>query len=103
MLSAISIGLVILAAFWVLDRLLVRAELRGWITYRLTPRPTRSFRGSAGDAMLGLGVFFNPGGRHVQEMKQEAELHREADDEAGADRSGRGIAMPCCQRPTLMP
>jgi hypothetical protein len=83
---SILIGLALVAGVWALDRLLVGAELRGWITYRLTPRPTRSFRGSAGDAMLGLDVFYNPGGRHVQEMKQDAELHREADEEAGGGR-----------------
>jgi hypothetical protein len=31
------VGLVVAA--WALDRLLIAAELRGWILYRLTPRP----------------------------------------------------------------
>lgn len=42
-------------------RLLVTCELRGWITYRLTPRPTGSLRRRAGDVLLGIDVFTNPG------------------------------------------
>ena len=75
-----------LAAFGVgLDRLLVWCELQGWITYRLTPRPTRSFRGAAGHALLNLDAFFQPQTRHAVEMRIEDEVRR-TDDEAGAGR-----------------
>lgn len=77
------VGVTVLCGLWAIDRLLVWAEHRGWVTYRLTPRPTRSFRGAAGSAMLGLDLFYSPNARHVLELKQEAEVHREADDEAG--------------------
>jgi hypothetical protein len=81
--TALAIGL------FVLDRVLVWCELRGWITYRLTPRPTSSFRGAAGHAMLNLDVFFQPQGRHVVEMKVDQEVRREVDDESG-DGDARG-------------
>jgi hypothetical protein len=72
-----------IAALWLLDRLLVWCELRGWITYRLTPRPTRSLRRRAGDLLLGMDVFVNPRARHVVELRQAESLQREEDDEAG--------------------
>jgi hypothetical protein len=72
-----------IVALWLLDRLLVACELRGWITYRLFPRPTGSMRRRAGDVLLGIDVFTNPRARHVVELRQEEVLQREEDDEAG--------------------
>jgi hypothetical protein len=69
------------AAAWALDRLLVAAELRGWILYRLTPRPRHEYRRAAGSALIGLDGLFRPAARHVAEVTQEAAVHREADDE----------------------
>jgi hypothetical protein len=76
-LAALALGLV------VVDRLLVWCELRGWITWRLTPRPTRSFRGAAGNALLNLDALFQPQTRHVVEMRIDQQVHREADDQGG--------------------
>ena len=75
-LAALAIGL---------DRLLVWCELQGWITYRLTPRAARSFRGAAGHALLNLDAFFQPQTRHVVEMRL-ADAVRRSDDETGAGR-----------------
>ncbi len=80
----IALGTIALAI--VIDRLLIWCELQGWITYRLTPRPTRSFGGAAGHALLNLDAFFQPQTRHVIERRVD-EVVRRHDDEAG---SGKG-------------
>jgi hypothetical protein len=84
----VALGTAILIGLWLLDRLLIWCELRGWITYRLTPRPEHSFRKAAGHAMLNLDVFYHPNARHVVELHQEAAIHREEDDEGGPDEGG---------------
>jgi hypothetical protein len=71
------VGLAVAA--WALDRLLIAAELRGWILYRLTPRPRHEFRRAAGSALVGLDGLFRPAARHVATVTQEAAVHREAD------------------------
>ena len=75
------------AAAWLLDRLLIAAELRGWILYRLTPRPRHEYRRAAGSALVGLDGLFRPAARHVAEVTQEAAVHREADDDGDGCRS----------------
>jgi hypothetical protein len=75
------------AAAWALDRLLIAAELRGWILYRLTPRPRHEFRRAAGSALVGLDGLFRPAARHVAEVTQEAAVLREADDEGDGGRA----------------
>ena len=74
--SAVALG----AAAWALDRVLVACELRGWITYRLTPRPQHEIRRAAGSALIGLDGLFRPAARHVATVTREAAVHREADD-----------------------
>ena len=64
---------------FLLDRLLCWLELRGWIYYRLSPRQRRAF----GAAAFQVEALLQPGKRHVYELKQEAEIYREADDEGG--------------------
>jgi hypothetical protein len=62
-----------------LDRLLCRLELRGWIYYRLSPRQ----RHSLGAAAFQVEALLQPEKRHVYELKQQAEIYCEADDEGG--------------------
>jgi hypothetical protein len=77
LLWALALG----AAAWAVDRALVACELRGWITYRLTPRPRHEMRRAAGSALVGLDGLFRPAARHVSEVTRSATVHREADDE----------------------
>lgn len=77
----IAIGLAALGV--AVDRALVWCELQGWITYRLTPRPSGGFRGAAGHALLNLDALFQPQNRHVIEMRID-EAVRRADDDEGA-------------------
>ena len=75
-----SIGAaVVRGSCYLLDRLLCWCELRGWIYYRLTPRQRRAF----GAAAFQIESLLQPQKRHVYEMKQAAEVYREADDEGG--------------------
>jgi hypothetical protein len=76
------------AAAWIVDRLLVACELRGWITYRLTPRPQHEIRRAAGSVLVGLDGLFRPAARHVATVTREAAVHRDADD------SGDGPCAP---------
>ena len=66
-------------AIWIVDRILLSCELRGWITYRRMPRVRHGY----GNAVLGLDALLQPERRHVIELKQDAEVHREDDDEGG--------------------
>ena len=85
-MTLVWIALAVATSLVVIDRVLVWCELHGWITYRLTPRPTRSFRGAAGHALLNLDAFFQPQTRHVVEMRVDADVRR-ADDEARAGKA----------------
>jgi hypothetical protein len=80
-MTALAVLLAILALLWALDRALIWCELRGWIYYRLTPRPVRS---SVGNALLSLEALLQPSRRHVIEMKEEQELERRQDGEGDA-------------------
>ena len=74
----------LLAAAWAIDRALVAAELRGWIVYRLTPRPRHEIRRAAGSALIGVDGLFRPAARHIATVTREAAVHRDADDEGAA-------------------
>ena len=78
------------AAAWALDRALVACELRGWIVYRLTPRPRHEMRRAAGSMLIGVDGLFRPAARHVAAVTREAAVHREADD----DGDGRDPLRP---------
>jgi hypothetical protein len=53
------------AAGWAIDRTLIACELRGWILYRLTPRPRHEIRRAAGSMLIGVDGLFRPAARHV--------------------------------------
>jgi hypothetical protein len=77
------------AAGWALDRILIACELRGWIFYRLTPRPRHEMRRAAGSMLIGVDGLFRPAARHVATVTREAAVHREEDeggDGPGTDR-----------------
>ena len=75
----------ICAGLWLADRILVACELRGWIVYRVSPRPRHELRRAAGSALVGVDGLFRPAARHVAAVTREAAVHREADDDgAGA-------------------
>jgi DNA transformation protein len=96
-MTCLTVGIAGLVALFALDRLLIWCELRGWIAYRLTPRP----RHAIGNALLAVEEFYRPTRRHVIELQHEGEVWREEDDEGGrrkpGARSGHGrdrIAAP---------
>lgn len=69
-------------ALWLLDRVLIWCELRGWIYYRLSPRPRTSALASM---LLGVEQMYRPSRRHVIELRmEEAVRHEHDDDGAGA-------------------
>ena len=77
----------VLAALWVLDRVLVWCELRGWIYYRLSPRP----KGSAlANMLLGVEEIYRPSRRHVIELRMEEAVHRNEDDDGAGSGDGSG-------------
>jgi hypothetical protein len=82
--AAWLIGLI--AAGWAIDRVLVACELRGWILYRLTPRPRHEMRRAAGSALIGVDGLFRPAARHIATVTREAAVLR--DDGAEGDGSG---------------
>ncbi|MBK5297806.1 MAG: hypothetical protein JJE40_11665 [Vicinamibacteria bacterium] len=75
----VGIGTAVVLGLFLLDRFLCWCELRGWIYYRLTPRQRRAF----GAAAFQVESLLQPEKRHVYEMKQAAEVYREADDDDG--------------------
>ena len=73
------------AAGWAIDRVLIACELRGWILYRLTPRPRHEMRRAAGSMLIGVDGLFRPAARHVAAVTREVAVHRETDAD-GDDR-----------------
>ncbi len=65
-----------LGALWTLHRLALWMESRGWIYYR----NARGSSGALGSAFLEVQAMFEPGTRHVIEMKR---AERSEDDESG--------------------
>jgi hypothetical protein len=84
-MSTLSLVIAILFAVVVVDRALLWCERRGWIYYR------HSRRHGAGTALLNIEAFFQPSRQHVIELRQDAELVREEDDESGG---AAGTAPP---------
>ena len=68
------------AAGWAIDRALIACELRGWIVYRLTPRPRHEMRRAAGSVLIGVDGLFRPAARHVATVVREAAVHRDSDE-----------------------
>ena len=69
------------AAGWILDRLLIACELRGWILYRLTPRPRHEMRRAAGSMLIGVDGLVRPAARHIAAVTREVAVHRESDED----------------------
>ncbi|MCL4232899.1 MAG: hypothetical protein KJ042_00090 [Deltaproteobacteria bacterium] len=69
------IVIAVLGAAFVLDRLLLAAEARGWIYWR----KKKASPGTAALAMLELESIVSPAKRHVIEQKRQE--HAEEDDE----------------------
>lgn len=82
-MNSIALLAVLAVVIWIVDRVLLWCELRGWMTYRRTPRVRHAW----GNAALGLDVLLQPERRHVIELKQDGEVYREEDDEAARARS----------------
>jgi len=82
-MSLIAVLALVAVAIWIVDRILLWCELRGWMTYRLTPRVRHGW----GGAVLGLDALLQPERRHVIELKRDGEVYREEDDEAARARS----------------
>ncbi len=68
--------LAIAVALFVVDRLLLRAETRGWIYYRRS----RGRSGSSASAFLEIQSMLEPSRKHVIEARSEA---KEEEDDAG--------------------
>lgn len=60
----------LVVAGWAIDRTLVACELRGWILYRLTPRPRHEMRRAAGSMLIGVDGLFRPAARHVAPVSE---------------------------------
>jgi hypothetical protein len=73
------VGLV--AAGRAVDRALIACELRGWILYRLTPRPRHEMRRAAGSTLIGIDGLFRPAARHVATVTRQAAVHRDGSDQ----------------------
>ena len=83
-MSAWAVALLVLSGLVALDRLLLWAELRGWIIYRRTPR----VRHGAGNAILEIDALLQPGKQHVLQLRQQEEIRREQDDAGGGPPAG---------------
>ena len=82
------------AAGWAIDRALIACELRGWILYRLTPRPRHEMRRAAGSMLIGVDGLFRPAARHVATVTREAAVHREGSDQGDGSDPGRHAPAP---------
>jgi hypothetical protein len=79
-------------AGWAIDRALVACELRGWILYRLTPRPRHEMRRAAGSALIGVDGLFRPAARHIATVTREAAVLRDDGEEGDGSDPSRRIA-----------
>ncbi len=77
----------VLAALWTLDRFLIWCELRGWIYYRLSPRPRTS---ALANMLLGVEEIYRPSRRHVIELRMEEAVQHEEDDDGAGDGNSIG-------------
>ncbi len=73
----ILIGISIIVALGVLDRLLLWMEARGWVYYR---RSKGGGRGAAMNALVDLHANLDPGARH---MSEERQIERSLEDRSG--------------------
>jgi hypothetical protein len=83
-----------LAVLWLVDRVLISCELRGWIYYRLSPRPRTS---ALANMLLGVEQIYRPSRQHVIERRMEEAVQHEEDDDGagpGGDAGRDTIAAP---------
>jgi hypothetical protein len=66
----ILIGGIAIVVLYLLDKIALRAERRGWIYYR----HNRSSGGAIGNAFLELQAFFEPTKRHYVQERQRIKL-----------------------------
>ena len=86
--SALKWTLIIVAipvGLFLVDRLLLKIEARGWIFYR---RNKPNFQ-NAGSALMELGAMVDPKTRYVIERKEEEE--NEEDDDSDGDPPVPGV------------
>ena len=69
----------IIAGLWAADRVLIWWSCAGGFDHRLTPGARHRF----GHACINVEELLQPSRRHVIEMKQDGQVHREEDDEGG--------------------
>ncbi len=82
----VTIGAVVLLLF-ILDRLALWIEAKGWLYYRKTKHKAK---GSLGDAFLEIQSMIEPGKRHVlEEKKREKREESESGDPPIAGKNGR--------------
>jgi hypothetical protein len=91
------------AAGWAIDRALIACELRGWIVYRLTPRPRHEMRRAAGSVLIGVDGLFRPAARHVATVVREAAVHRDSDEGAERRTPDAASAAPSDRAVTTAP
>ena len=72
----------VVAAF-LIDRVLLWMERRGWIFYRATRPDMRN----VGPAFLEIQRIFEPGVKHV--LEEKVQQREEEDDEGGPDEAGK--------------
>ena len=82
-MKLVAIAIVVALAFFVLDRLLLAAERRGWVYWR----KRKSSPGTTAAAMMEIHSMIEPGRAHVAEAIRAEET--EQDDE-GDDVDSRG-------------
>jgi hypothetical protein len=90
-LAAAGVGL----ALFVLDRLALAMERRGWIYYR-KKKPSST---SLGNAFLNLQSLIEPGTRQVVEVRREKKDQHDSGDEPEPGRKGRRRAASRKRKP----
>lgn len=68
------VAMAVLTALFLVHRLALWMERRGWIYYR------KRGRASIGNAMMEIQSFYRPSVEHVIELKQDEATAREEDD-----------------------
>jgi hypothetical protein len=74
----------LVAGLFVLDRLLLWMEAKGWIYWRKVKR--KSSGGGLRGGLLGFNAMFEPGAHHTAEAQQEQEVEDEDDGDDDGQR-----------------
>ncbi|MEP7210800.1 MAG: hypothetical protein ABI740_08180 [Alphaproteobacteria bacterium] len=65
----------IAVALFVLDRLFLWFESKGWLYWRKVKR-----KGAGGGGLIGFSGMFEPGARHLAEAREEKTIEEDEDD-----------------------